>query len=413
MMFIVQISDDVGVFQFLGVLAIKLSRGKPVALMSILCSLAMFFSALINNILAVMILIPLTITISRILSIDPTPYILTEAVIVNMGATFFSISSIPNILIVTEQNISFNAFFLHVGIFSFFIGILRIGFFIFLYKKELSQPRSRFVMSLEDFNVWNFVQSRRLLFTSIGAIVLVMIGFIAIPASIIPPCIIAMSTAMILAIFSSFNGLKPKEIMKKFDIELLLYLLGIFIIAGALEEVGILALIASLFERVGSNNYILQIVFIVWASGFLSSLIDNIPITKVLIPIVKRMQEALSLNIGANNNLFYAMAYGANWGDNFTPLGDNIIVVNIAEQNKRPIKIKTFFKIGATTTFLQLIFVSIYFILQSNIYYIGIILVFIIFLVVGIVFIFSKYGNEQIKSVTNKVINKFRTIIIS
>ena len=406
MMFIVQISSEVGVFQFIGVLAIKLSKGKPLALMAILCTLSVFFSAIINNILTVMILIPLTITISRILNIDPTPYIITEAIMVNIGGTFFSISSIPNILIVTESEIKFNEFFINVGLFSILIAGITIAFFFFLYRQQLRQPGKTLISALDDFNVWNFVQSRRLLYFSMGSIVLMMVGFVAIPPDIIPPDIIALSIAMILAIFSSFNGIKPSEIMKKFDIELILYLLGIFVIAGALEVVGVIDLIGNVLKNIAANNPTFQLIVVIWISAFLSSLIDNIPITKILIPIVGVMSTG--------NNYFYALSFGANWGDNLTPLGDNILVLNIAEQNKRPIKMKTFWKLGFSTTILQLILVSIYFtLLSSSTYLIGLVAIIVIFAMLGIVFIFSKYGNDQIKSYLSRGINRFRSIVIS
>ncbi|MFX1550319.1 MAG: SLC13 family permease, partial [Promethearchaeota archaeon] len=100
-MMIVQIAHEAGSFQFIAGKLIKLSGGKPVTLMIIFCAVTVFISAILNNILTVIIIIPLTITVSRILNINPSPYILTQAVLVNVGGTVFSISSIPNILITT------------------------------------------------------------------------------------------------------------------------------------------------------------------------------------------------------------------------------------------------------------------------------------------------------------------------
>ncbi len=407
MMFIVQISDEAGLFQFLGVLAIKISKGKPIALMAILATLSVIFSALINNILTVMILIPLTITISRMLNIDPTPYIITEAIMVNIGGTFFSISSIPNILIVTASGISFNQFFINVGLFSLFMAVITIGFFIFLYRQELREPRKRMVDTLEEFNVWNFVPNRRLLYASMSSLVLLVVLLVSVNSDKLTPDIIALSIAMILTIFSTFNGLKPKEIMKKIDIELILYLLGIFVIAGGLEVVGVIDVIGNALSGLGSSNPVFQFILIIWIGAFLSALIDNIPITKVLLPVVAKMSTG-------SNYYYYALAFGANWGDNLTPLGDNVLVFNLAEQHNRPIKIKTFWKLGFATTIIQLILVSIYFtFFSSQTYLIGLILLISIIASLGIVFIFSKYGNDKTKSYLNKWVNKFRSLIIS
>ncbi len=410
MMFIVQISAEVGLFQFLGVLAIKISKGKPIALMTILCTISVLFSAVINNILTVMILIPLTITISRILKIDPTPYILTEAILVNIGGTFFSISSIPNILISTAADISFGEYFLNVGLFSLAIAGITIFYFIFMYKKDFSKPGRRLVDTLDEFNVWNFVQSRRLLYASMASIGLLMIGFIligpVIPADKVPPDVFAFSVAMILTIFSAILGLKPKEIIKSFDLELILYLLGIFVLAGALETVGIIALLGNLLAGISTINPTFQIIVLVWISAFLSSLIDNIPITKVLIPLVNVMQTDASV--------FYGLSMGANWGDNLTPLGDNILVLNLAEQHNRPIKMITFWKLGFTTTLLQLYLGTAYFTFFSiDTFYIGLIMIFAVLLTIGILFIISRFGTEQAKSNISRGINRFRSLIIS
>jgi len=410
MMFIVQISAEVGLFQFLGIIAIKLSKGKPIALMSILCIISVLFSAVINNILTVMILIPLTITISRILKIDPTPYILTEAILVNIGGTFFSISSIPNILIITAAEITFVEYFLNVGLFSIAIAGVTILFFIFMYKKDFSAPGRRLVNTLDEFNVWNFVQSRRLLYASMASIGLLMIGFIligpVIPADKVPPDVFAFTVAMILTIFSAILGLKPKEIIKSFDLELILYLLGIFVLAGALETVGIIDIIGNMLKGISSNNPTFQILLLIWISAFLSSLIDNIPITKVLIPVVNIMST--------DARYFFALSMGANWGDNLTPLGDNILVLNIAEQHNRPIKMKTFWKLGFTTTLLQLYLGTVYFtFFDVKTYFIGLIMILVILLTVGILFITSRFGTEQAKSNVSRGINRFRSLIIS
>jgi Na+/H+ antiporter NhaD/arsenite permease-like protein len=121
MMLIVAISNEAGLFQYIALNLIKLSKGKPLYLMSIFCLITIFISAILNNILTVIILIPLTITVSRILNVNPSAYILTQAILVNIGGTFFTISSIPNILISTYADIQFIDFFLNVGTISLII----------------------------------------------------------------------------------------------------------------------------------------------------------------------------------------------------------------------------------------------------------------------------------------------------
>ncbi len=355
--------------------------------------------------MTVIILIPLTITVSRILNIDPTPYILTQAVLVNIGGTVFSISSIPNILITTYAHISFIEFFLNVGLISLVIFGFTLVFFIFLYKKELVIPKGGAEI-LKEFNVWNFVPNKLLLIQSMLAFIILLSLLVIVPSSYISPDIIAMTIAIILLISSR---LEPKEIIAKIDFELILYLLGIFVITGALEITGVTNMMGLYLFNLGGGDILTQSLLILWISAFLSSSIDNIPITKVLIPVISSMPKESS---SANKNLsYYSLAIGANWGDNLTPLGDNILVVNIAEKNKRPLSYKSFFKLGFITTIYQLTIVSIIFILMFE-FLIGILIITIIFFVICFLYIFYKFSPRILRDKFESLINRLRKVII-
>ena len=405
MMIIVLISHEAGLFQFFAIKLIKLSGAKPVRLMIILCLITVIISAVLNNILAVIILIPLTITISRMLNTDPIPYILTQAILVNIGGTIFSISSIPNILITTYARISFLEFFLYVGLISLIVFFFTLFFFLFLYKGELFIPEEG-VKVLKEFNVWNVVQNKRLLYESMIALFILIALLILVPSSFIPPSMIALSIAIILIIISR---LEPKELISKIDFELIFYLLGIFIIAGAFEITGITEILGRSLANLGGDNFLLQLILIMWISALLSSMIDNIPITKVLIPIIGSMTTNETSN---NRNLmFYSLAIGANWGDNLTPLGDNILVANIAEQNKRPISIKQFFKLGFVTTVFQLAIATLIFVLIFQ-FFLGLIITIFVILIIGFINLIKRFGPKKLKIKMDKIITKIRYKII-
>ncbi len=405
MMMIVQIAHEAGTFQFIAVKLIKLSGGKPIPLMIIFCSVTVLISAILNNILTVIIIIPLTITVSRMLNINPSPYILTQAVLVNIGGTIFSISSIPNILITTYAKIEFLEFFLNIGIISLIVFVFTLCLFILIYKNELKITEEG-VKVLKEFNVWNVVQNKKLLYQSLISLIILLILLILVPSFIIPSDIIALSMALILLIITRLD---PKDIISKIDFELLFYLFGIFIIVGGLEITGVTEVIGLSILNMGRNNFYLQLLLLLWISAYLSSCIDNIPITKVLIPVAGNMAESASLV--NKNKLFYSLAFGANWGDNLTPLGDNILVANVAEQNKRSISFKSFFKLGFITTNYQLAIISIYYTLIFNTQ-IGFIILGTIFSVIIVIYLIFKFGSNNIKSRINKISNKIRDLII-
>jgi Na+/H+ antiporter NhaD/arsenite permease-like protein len=405
MMMIVSICHEAGVFQFFAIKLIILSKGKPIRLLIINCTITVLISAVLNNILTVIILIPLTITISRILNTDPSPYILTQAILVNIGGTIFSISSIPNILITTYAKISFNEFFINVGVISLIIFVFTIILFIFLYKSELKIPEEG-AKVLKEFNVWNLVQNKRLLYESMGILTILIVLLISVPSYIISADMIALTLSLILIIISK---LEPKEIIAKIDFELIFYLLGIFIIAGALEIIGITELLGMLLLNISGDNFLIQILIILWFSAFLSSSIDNIPITKVLIPVIGTMSE--NGNPENKNLFFYSLAIGANWGDNLTPLGDNILVMNIAEHNKRPITFKQFFKLGFITTIYQLAIVSVILILLYEFIF-GMFLSMTILLIVLLLYSVNKFAPQKIRTKINNVNNTLKNAII-
>jgi len=404
MMMIVQIAHEAGSFQFIAGKLIKLSGGKPVLLLVIFCAVTVFISAILNNLLTVIIIIPLTITVSRILNINPSPYILTQAILVNIGGTLFSISSIPNILITTYANIQFFEFFLNIGLLSLIIFLFTLCFFVLLYRSELKVPTEG-AKVLEEFNVWNVVQNRRLLYKSLISLVILMVLFILIPPFIIPPDIIALSIALLLIIITRLD---PKDIISKIDFELIFYLLGIFIIAGGLEVTGITEAIGLALLNLGGTNFYVQLLILLWFSAYLSSCIDNIPITKVLIPVADTMAGSASLI--NRNKLFYSLAIGANWGDNLTPLGDNILVINVAEQNKRSISFKSFFKLGFVTTNYQLLLISLYYTLVFNTL-LGLIILGTVIFIIVVVLILHKFGPNKVKSQISKFTSKIRDII--
>ncbi|MFX1456391.1 MAG: SLC13 family permease [Promethearchaeota archaeon] len=405
MMMIVQIAHEAGTFQFIAVKLIKLSGGRPILLMITFCTVTVFISAILNNILTVIIIIPLTITVSRILNINPAPYILTQAVLVNIGGTVFSISSIPNILIITSANIGFLEFFLNVGLISIIVFFFTLGLFILLYKRELKVSEEG-IKVLKEFNVWNVVQNKRLLYQSLISLIVLFILLVIVPSFIVSPSIIALSMALLLIIITRLD---PKEILSKIDYELIFYLLGIFIIVGGLEVTGVTDAIGSSILNLGGGNFYLQLILLLWISAYFSSCIDNIPITKVLIPVADIMSQSVSLV--NRNKIFYSLAFGSNWGDNLTPLGDNILVVNIAEQNKRSISFKSFFKLGFVVTNYQLLIISIYY---TILFYTetGLIILGTISFIIIVIYLLIKFGSDKIKAQFEKISTKFRELII-
>ncbi len=356
MLLIIQVCHEGGVFQFLAFKLIQMTGGKPSLMLFVLGFLSVIITAFVNNILSVFILIPLTVVASRILSIDPRPYIMVEGIVVKLGAVVFIISSVSNIIIATYATITFAEFFIYVGLYAWVLFGITAIFFHFYYRNKLMVPKKRLIEVFKSFNVWNYVPDRKLFMKCIITLAVVFVSFIVIPADIIPPDIVALTGGLVLVVISKLDG---KDVVKRLDLELLLYIMCIFIITGALEELDFITAIGNGLQGISAGNVLLSIILVLWISAGLSSAVDNIPITKVLLPAIGIVTQGFPPM--AMKSVFFGMAYGINLGDNLTPAGDTIVVLNVAEQNERPLNISEMAKIGFIAAIIHLVAITIYF----------------------------------------------------
>ncbi|MHA1378261.1 MAG: SLC13 family permease [Candidatus Helarchaeota archaeon] len=348
----VTISQDAGVFQFLALKLIKGAKGDPKMLLFYCCILAVSISAILSNILAIIILIPLTIMICRMLNINPIPYILSEAILVNVGGMMFLISSVPNILISQAAGLNFLDYLFNLAWFA--IILLTVSYFVFrmYFKNRLKMPETRLIRVIEDFNPWNFVPNKQLFYKSIACLISTFVLIVAIPNY---PDTVAIFISFILIIISNLDF---KKIVSQIDFELMLYLIGIFILTGCLEYVGVMSSIGFALKDITGGNPFITVQIILWLSSFLSSGVDNIPITTALLPTMPIL--TLGFNTTETQMSYFALGLGCNLGESLAPIGGNLLVINIAEQNDTQIKFKEFLKIGLISALIQISLVSLY-----------------------------------------------------
>ncbi|OLS12660.1 MAG: Na+/H+ antiporter NhaD type [Promethearchaeota archaeon CR_4] len=359
MLAIVEIGKDGGVFQFLAFKLVQMTKGRPRLIMVVFSCITVFITAVLSDMLAIIILLPLTITVCRILGVDPRPYLVVQIVIVKVGAVMLLISSVSNIVISGFAGISFVEFFISIGTVALILLVVTIGVFLMFNRNRLSNP-TRGMDILLEFNPWTFVPDRKLMLKSAGTIIGVIVGFAVIPTNVLSPDIIAFFGAVILFIIAKLN---VQEIFKKIDFKLLCYLMGIFVITGAMERVGIIQFLANSIATLNLTEGFPTFVFLLWIAGYLSGPVDNIAIMRVLIPIANQLTTNFSM---INKHLaFNGIIFGINLGDNLTPLGDSMLGIQIAEQNKFPISIRRFFLIGFVSTNLQFLTITIIYALFS------------------------------------------------
>ncbi len=360
MMFIIQICVMGGLFQVFAFSLIKLTKGNGYALLIVFCFLAVFATAVFNDILTVILLVPLTIEVCRILGVDPKTYVLLEAIMVKVGATFFSISSVSNIMISGYFDVAFGDFFLNIGVYSIVTFVVTIFFLLGTYNKKLKSA-SVGVDILLEYSVGSFIHDKKLLAKCLVVLFAVLTMF-ALNIPNFPADVVTITAAGILLLWS---GVDMKELVQRVDFKLIMYLFGIFIVSGGMEATGLITIITDGVRSINITDPLALAAFALAISAGLSAFIDNIPITRVLLPIIAGL-----IPVDATPSIRMAiicmLVFGVNVGDNLTPFGDTLMTYNVAEQNKLFMKPVEFFNIAFKTTLFQYATLLVIFSLQIN-----------------------------------------------
>ena len=340
MMILVAMLEPTGFFEYLAVLAARASKGKPIRLFALLGIITTILSMFLDNVTTVVLIAPVTILISEILGVNPLPYLVAEALLSNTGGVATLVGDPPNVLIGSAAGLSFNDFLVH----SLPIVLMSwLGAFFllkYLFKKELSKRprRSKAVMKLNPAETLNHPETaRRILIVLGGAILLFFVHHLLH----IEPSFVALSASAIALIW-----VQPdiQEVLKKVEWSVLLFFGALFVMVGGLERSGALEVVVGLFDSASGISPVLFGVLIIWVVAVLSAVVDNVPITIALIPVIRGLGET-GMDIGP---LWWALAFGAGFGGNGTIIGStaNIIVATLSEKTRTPITSALWIKRG-------------------------------------------------------------------
>lgn len=340
MMMLVAMLEPTGFFEYLAVLAARSSKGKPIRLFILLGIITTILSMFLDNVTTVVLIAPVTILISEILGISPLPYLMSEALLSNVGGVATLVGDPPNVLIGSAAGLSFNDFL----VYSMPIVLVSWAGALFvlrmLFKKELAKRprRTKAVMKLNPVETLNHPNTARRILIVLGIAILF---FFLHHTLHIEPSLIALGAAAI-----SLLWVQPdlQEVLKKVEWSVLIFFGALFIMVGGLEHSGALEKIVNLFDGATDLNPVLFGVLVIWVVAILSAVVDNVPITIALIPVIQGLGET-GMNIGP---LWWALAFGAGFGGTGTIIGSsaNIIVANLSEKTRTPITSKIWVKRG-------------------------------------------------------------------
>lgn len=364
MMAIVAILRRSGFFAILSVKIAELTKGSPLKILILFSAVTAFLSAFLDNVTTVLIVIPIVLELTSGMGINPRIYVISLAVISNIGGAATLIGDPPNIIIGSKVGLTFNQFLASLFIPVILTAVVSV-FFIWVTNRKQFKPIDTNLAKLFSVHMLlakirndflNISIDTLFLWKSLGGLVLVILMFISQTLTKISPGVSALFVAMLLMLVSKMD---VEEVLEEIEWGTLLFFAGLFILVGVLEDKGVMEWIAeNVFLKIGDNPYIM-VLSVLWVSGLASGFLDNIPFTITMIPIVSLMLES---NPVPNNILWWALALGACFGGNLTLIGAsaNIVSVGIAKKAGHDISFLEFIKTSASITIISLVIVSIF-----------------------------------------------------
>jgi Na+/H+ antiporter NhaD/arsenite permease-like protein len=362
MMIIVAILELSGFFEFAAVKVAKISRGRIWLLLMLLGTLTTLMSLVIDNTTAIIIIVPLTIKIANRLKISAIPLLIGEALLSNVGGVATLIGDPPNIMIGSAANFGFNSFIVHLTLPVVTVWILTLVYIKFFYN--LKKDKTRLKKDVLEINEWELIKDKRMMYVSLSVLIFTIILFILndfyIHVSVASIGLIGAGLSMVL------NLPDIGEITRNIEWPVLLFFAGLFILVGAIDKLGLLRVIGGGLLDLSSGNIVYAMILVLWVSAFASSVIDNIPFTATMIPIIKQIG---SYGL-ATTPLFWALALGVGFGGNGTPIGSTagIVTVSLSEKTKHSISTKEWFKVGTPIMIISCIVSTIFLILLKDLF---------------------------------------------
>ncbi|WP_297092970.1 ArsB/NhaD family transporter [Thermococcus sp.] len=342
MMMIVNTAKESGLFEFIAIKTAKFAKGSPMKVLILFSIVTALVSSVLDNVTTVLLLTPMLLYITRLMDVNPIPYLLAEIFASNIGGTATLIGDPPNIMIGSAAGLSFTEFLLNMGPIAAIDLLITLGIIYLVYRDamritptKMERIQSTIQMLRED----EAIRDRSLFRKSVIVILAVVLLFFVHDRLEIHPAVVALSGASVLLLWSR---MEPTEVLEKIEWTAIFFFMGLFIIVGSLVETGVIDDVARwLLGYV--NTTAEAIVMVTWFSAIASAIVDNIPLTAAMIPLIKSMSASMNVY-----PLWWALSLGACLGGNGTAIGAsaNIVVLGIAARERLNITFMDFLKIG-------------------------------------------------------------------
>lgn len=340
MMILVRLLGQTGFFQYIAIQLSKRSRGKPWLLLLGLGAAATVLSMFLDNVTTVVLIVPVTILIAEILGITPAPLLMAEVVLANTGGVATLVGDPPNVLIGSAAGFSFTAFLTHLAPIVALAWLAAIIVLFVVFRHEISErPRNiKALGQLDERQALSDPAGLRRLLVVLTAVILL---FFLHGTLRLEPAAVALTGAA-----AALLWVRPDvdETLRHVEWGVLLFFAALFVLTGGLAATGVLAGLAAGIADLANANLLAASLILLWVAAIISAVVDNIPFTIAVIPILLQL-EALGVQA---TPLWWALALGAGFGGNGTPIGAtaNVITVSLSARTHTPITMALWLRSG-------------------------------------------------------------------
>jgi len=366
MMLLVHMASESGILSWLNVRIAEFTRGSPLAIFLLFSVITGVFSAFLDNVTTVILIVPLTIELLRGMGRDPKPYIFAEIIFSNIGGALTLVGDPPNIIIGGATGFSFLDFVLNLWIPISLTAVTFLAIMLFRKRKDFKSLSGSLIelhlaaLLIEKIK-HKFLKTtlhRGFVINVLIILSLTILGFFLQEVIHIPAFVMAFTGAVLLAIVSS-RQIDIHHAFGSVEWSTLFFFAGLFIMVGAVEKTGILDVLSDWMVN-STDNLLYLALLILWISGIVSMILDNIPFVTVMIPVIFGIQTQMP---GVDTEiLWWSLSLGACLGGNGTLVGAsaNVVAGNLAQKHGVKVTFLEYTKFALPFTILSLVICSGY-----------------------------------------------------
>ncbi len=358
MMIVVNILKRTGIFQYVAIKIAKLAKGNPWLILVYFAVITALSSALLDNVTTILLIAPVTFVITETLGLSPIPFLIAEIFAANMGGTTTIIGDPTIVMISGASGLSFTDFLFNMGPIIVVIITCALIILKFIFKKQLinsEEARAR----ISEFDESKSITDKALLIKCIAILGLTIIGFTTHKAFGLESATVALLGAAVLLAISRVD---VEEVLMEVEWPTIFFFMGLFIMVGGLEAVGVIEMIATKLIELTQGDQFVTTLLILWLAAIASAFLDNIPFVATMIPLILNIGELTQMDIVP---LWWALALGGCLGGNGTVIGAsvNVIVTGMLHKKGYKMSFVDYFKIGFPVMLLSVSLATVYLIL--------------------------------------------------